>query len=165
MDALMQRMISVAGENMPEEAKGQMQEGLKSVMNDEMLKGLIEQSFKIFPDKKVSVGDSWNAKMEMKSIMDMNVESTYTLKKVENGIATLDIKSKITSSGSEKMIQGTKVEMSVNGMQTGTMDVEVASGMTMKSSIVQKIDSKMKAQGQEIPISVNGTTTIKTVKL
>ena len=57
------------------------------------------------------------------------------------------------------------METSINGSQTGTMELEVGSGMTLSSNIVQKIDSKMKANGTEIPIKVNGTTTIKTTKL
>ncbi len=165
MDALMQKMISSAGEDLPAEVKAQMAEGIKAMMNDDMLKGLAEQSFKIFPDKAVKPGDNWTSKIETKSFLDMVTETTYTLKKVENGIATLDIKSTITPLGKEKMVNGTKVEMSVNGTQTGTMELEVATGMTLSSNIIQKIDSKMKAEGTEIPIKVNGTTTIKTTKL
>jgi Family of unknown function (DUF6263) len=165
MDALMQKMINSAGGDLPAEVKAQMAEGIKAMMNDDMLKGLAEQSFKIFPDKAVKPGDSWTSKTETKSFLDMLTETTYTLKKVEKGIATLDIKSTITPLAKEKMVQGTKVEMSVNGTQTGTMELEVATGMTLSSNIIQKIDSKMKAEGTEIPIKVNGTTTIKTTKL
>jgi len=165
MDLLMDKMIKSAGENLPQEVKAQMGEGIKAMMNDEILKGLAEQSFKIFPDKKVKVGDSWNAKMGTKSFLDMIIETTYTLKKLENGIATMDIKSKILPDGKEKIIQGTKVETSVTGTQTGTMELDVTSGMTLSSKISQNIDSKMKANGMEIPITVKGTITIKTTKL
>ena len=165
MDLLMQKMVNSAAENLPPEAKAQMSEGIKAMMNDDMLKGLTEQSFKIFPDKKVKPGDSWVSKMETKSFLDMIIETTYTLTKVENGIATLDIKSTITSDGKEKMVQGTKVETTLTGTQTGTMELETATGMTLSSNIIQKIDSKMKANGIEMPMKVNGTTTIKTTKL
>ena len=165
MDGLMQKMVNSAGEDLPAEVKAQMAEGIKAMMNDDMLKGLAEQSFKIFPDKAVKPGDSWTSKIETKSFLDMVTQTTYTLKKVEKGIATLDIKSTITPLGKEKMVQGTKVETSISGTQNGTMELEVASGMTLSSNIVQNIDSKMKANGTEIPIKVNGTTTIKTTKL
>ncbi len=165
MDILMQKMINSAGENLPAEIQTQMAEGIKAMMNDEMLKSLAEQSFKIFSDKAVKPGDSWISKIETRSVLDMITETTYTLKKIENGIATLDIKSAITPLGKEKMIEGTKVETSITGTQTGTMELEVATGMTLSSNIVQKIDSKMKANGTEIPIKINGTTTVKTTKL
>ncbi|MES2774572.1 MAG: DUF6263 family protein [Bacteroidota bacterium] len=165
MEELMEKMVATAGQDLPAEAKAQMSEGIKSLMSDEMLKGLAEQSFKIFPDKKVKAGDSWKSKMETKSFLDMITETTYTLKKVENGIATLDLKSTIAPSGKEKIIQGTKVETSVTGTQTGTMELDVATGMMLNSNIIQKIDSKMKANGMEIPIKVNGTSTMKSTKL
>ncbi|MEO7313195.1 MAG: DUF6263 family protein [Chitinophagaceae bacterium] len=165
MDLMMQKMINAAGDSLPSEAKAKMAEGIKEMMNDDMLKSLTEQSFKIFPDKKVKVGDTWTSKIETKSFVDMVTETTYSLKKIDNGVASLDIKSVITPGANEKVIQGTKVETNLTGTQTGTMELEVATGMTLSSNLVQKIDCKMKANGMEIPIKINGVTTVKTTKL
>jgi len=165
MDGLTKRMVDAAGKNLSPAQAAQMGESLKSVMSDDMLRSMTEQSFKIFPYKKVRVGDSWVASTKTKSIVDMIVTTTYTLQKIENGTATLGVSSVITPDGGEKVMDGQRVQQTLSGSQTGTMEVELASGMTMHASINQKSTGQLRTDSLQMNIVIDGTTSIGTVKL
>ena len=165
MDGLNQKMVAAAGKDLSPEQATQMSESLKSVMSDDMLRSMTEQSFKIFPYKKVKVGESWIASSRTKSIIDMILTTTYTLQKIENGIATLSVSSVITADGAEKTMDGQRVQQTLTGSQTGTMEVELASGMTMNANINQKSNGRLSTDSLQMKIDISGVTNIGTVKL
>lgn len=139
--------------------------GMQSVMNEDILKNMIEQSLKIFPDGKVATGDSWKKDMTIKQPLPMNIASTYTLKDVSGSNAKLDVSSTITPGQGGMQMMGMTIETDLSGTQKGSMELEAATGMVLSSKIHQDIAGKMKAGGMEIPMKLQSDIEIKSTKL
>lgn len=108
------------------------------------------QGMATLPTKPVSLGDSWDSESEMNSNgIYMKIKDKWTLESVTNGMAHIKVKSIFENSKSK--IEGQKVELS--GTQSGTVDVEVATGMSIKSDMVQ--DMEISVDGQKMAIKNN----------
>ena len=143
----------------------QLTAGMKSFMSDDILKNMMEQSFKVFPDNSVKQGESWKKDMVISKPMPMNIASNFTLKNVASNIAKLDVASVITPGKGGMEMMGMTIETEMNGTQSGTMDVDVETGMALNTDIKQNIAGKMKVMGQEIPMNISSVITMKATKL
>lgn len=117
---------------MDEAKKKQVIEGFKNQFNENAVKESFGQSFDIFPDKKVKVGDSWEKKTVM-SVKDtkMTTSTTYTVKGIKGNTMELDTKSK----------------MSFNGMPAdmkGTLFVDINTGLVKNGTIKQNMGGERK---------------------
>lgn len=140
-------------------------ETLKSFISKEALKSTIEQSFNIFPDKPVKAGDSWKKTVAVESPYKMQLDNSYKLIKVENGLAYLDIATTISSNGAQKMsANGMEMSMDLTGEQKGTITVDEQTGMIKGSDILQNLKGKMEMMGQEIPMEITTNSNMKLVK-
>lgn len=132
-------------------------------MDAEAMKQMMQTSFNIFPDKPVKVGESWTKTSDMNmQMMKMKMDTKYTLKKVDGDKATIEMDGKI-STGAGTEVQGMKLDL--NGTQTGTMEVEIATGQAVSGDIKQIIKGKMQAGGQEIPMDVTSEIKITGKKM
>jgi hypothetical protein len=95
----------------------------------------------------------------------MNIASNFTLKNVASNIAKLDVASVITPGKGGMEMMGMTIETEMNGTQSGTMDVDVETGMALNTDIKQNIAGKMKVMGQEIPMNISSVITMKATKL
>jgi len=93
------------------------------------------------------------------------LNNTYTLKSVENDIATVLVSSAMKIPGTEMEQNGMKMNISMDGKQSGAMEISVPTGQVLSGKIQQTIDGNMEAQGQKIPMSINGTINISSKKL
>lgn len=124
----------------------------EKIMGKDFVKSMIEQSFKIYPSKKVSVGDTWSDSMTLTAGLDFKMANNFTLKGVDNNKATIDIASDITSGSMDMGMM--KIETNMKGTQKGTMEVDVPTGMTTSSDLDQDIAGNMKIMGMEIPVKI-----------
>ena len=143
----------------------QMIAGARNFMSDDILKNMMEQSFKIFPGTKVKTGDSWKKSMIITRPLPMNIESNFTLDKVEGNVAKLNIASVVTPGKGGMEMMGTTIETELSGTQSGSMDIDTETGMTIVADIKQNIAGNMKAMDQVIPLSINSVITMKMKKL
>jgi len=111
---------------------------------EDATKRMLEQVF--YPDKEVKVGDNWdknfsfklsNAVIALKDEYE-NIKSTYTLKSVENGIASLDVVSSsntnpYTSSDSDKESENFTMIEGSYGESKGEINLDVKTGMLINS--------------------------------
>ena len=164
MNGLLPRIIA-ASNNTDEVTKEQMVAGMKNFMSDEILKNMMEQSFKIFPGNKVKTGDSWRKMMVIAKPMPMNIDSKFTLKDADGKLAKVNVASVITPGQGGMEMMGMKIETEMSGTQSGSMDIDMETGMTISSDITQKVGGKMKAMGQEIPMTINSVITTKWTRL
>jgi len=126
--------------------------------NEGTTKNMFEQSFKMYPDKEVAVGDSWNSNVSLPVVAGMtnNIQNTYTLKSVENGIAMLDVASVANMSANN----AADVEGELSGGYKGTMTLNVQTGMLINSTLEGNINGKMTTQGMEILMDMASKMTI-----
>lgn len=128
----------------------------KSMKND------LSNSSTTFPKKPIGIGDTWQKDVPV-TTDDMNyiTANTYTLSKVSNGVAYINIKSTIKQTPNA---DGTEASSKIAGGQTGTLEVDIATGWTIKSTIKQSLTITTEDYGTVYITEMNGTTTIETIK-
>ncbi|QES89727.1 DUF6263 family protein [Rhizosphaericola mali] len=134
--------------------------------NSESIKKLFEQSFQIYPDGPVAVGDTWKKTLNVKNGIDLTANTIYTLEKVEGTTAFVKITGTIGSNGLQKFeTNGMTLEMSLDGTQSGELQINTKTGMFDSSNIIQDLSGKINAMGQEIPMKINTNATLSSTKV
>jgi len=159
MDAVAEDMINaIAGDG---QLAAQMGAQMKTQFSDDALKTSFEQMFRIYPAKAVRVGESWNNESTM-SVNNMNTthKTKYTLKGISKNMATIAVVSDV------EMDSGAMMEGRLAGTQTGTILVDVKTGLPVTNDISGNIKGSLKAQGMDIQmdLSLKTKTTAKEVK-
>lgn len=116
---------------------------------------VVDAFFYTLPAGK-KVGDSWTDSTMVKS---MKTIKHYTLKSIDNGIATLDLKSTINGTGDTEM-QGTSVSFTMNTTGNSTMLVDTKTNRVKKNSTTADLGMTMDVMGQSMPITSKSTTTV-----
>jgi hypothetical protein len=131
-----------------------------SKLTDSSMRNMIEQSLNIYPDKPVRLGESWQRKyLTNMGFIDMEVTNDYKLVSVDNGIAHLETKATIRTIPSTTPNEQ-HMEMEMSGTQSGTMDIDINTGLIQDSELVQQVSGKMKIPGAEIPMKLHSDTRI-----
>ncbi|GAB4092492.1 DUF6263 family protein [Flaviaesturariibacter terrae] len=136
MQALADDMAN--GMNVADELKGAVQQSFSSQFDETKMMQTF-QAYYIYPDKAVKVGDSW---VRESTASGVNMRNTYTVRSVEGGKVTLDVKGDIGND-------------SVKGTQTGTLLIEQATGLIISGNMLQhfegaaRIDNKVTYSGRE----------------
>jgi len=127
----------------------QISASMKQSFSDEAMKATLEQSFKIYPDNEVNIGDSWSVKLSF-SIASMvsEMENIYTLKSISGNIAFIDLVSSFSASPTVGM------SGELGGTQKGTLEMDIKTGMPLKSNIVQDLKGNLSIQGYDIVMNV-----------
>lgn len=147
VDALLDSMVDPANPN-----AAAMRAQLSNSMNDSTLRSSTEREFSIYPSHPVKPGDTWSTTTSLAmGILSMRVASTYKLNSVRNGLAYLGVTSKMTGQGA----------MDMDGTQTGTLEVETATGMLTDSKIAQTLTSRAGAPTAKIVTTIHITGTKK----
>ncbi|MDJ0363796.1 DUF6263 family protein [Hymenobacter sp. H14-R3] len=129
-----------------------MRAQLNKSLNDSTLRGDMEQSFYIYPGHAVKPGDTWSRTIKLAvGPLSIRAASIYKLTSMSAGVAHLGIISKLEGQGA----------MDMDGTQTGTMDVELATGMLLDSKIAQTLTSKAGAPTAKITTTIHITGTKK----
>ena len=134
-------------------------EMLKQTFGDSSLVQNMNQITNIYPGKAVDIGDTW-VKTFSGTIANMMVSKATTsieLAEVNGEVAVLSMDaqlsfSKAPEAGGNPMLASAEFEM--NGTQSGTITVDIASGLPIQSTLKQDISGTMSIQGMEIPISI-----------
>ena len=89
--------------------------------------------------------------------MDMLVNSEYKLLSVVDGVANVEINATIKSVPSDNpQMKGMDIEMT--GTQSGTMEIDVKSGLINASKFKQEVSGNMKIPGEVIPMTLSAET-------
>ena len=139
--------------------KTTMEKSLKNQFGEQGVKDMMVNITGIYPDGPVSEGDSWNKRFVMSAGMGMILESACTLKKRKNGVAIIDVNTKISpNTETPPMDMGfAKISYDISGVQKGTVEVDEATGWPIRSKFTQEFSGITKVEGatsMEIPISV-----------
>jgi hypothetical protein len=138
-DALMNSMADSM--MLDDETRMAMQQVLEQQFNDAAVKRMFEQSINIFPNEKVKVGDSWNKDLETPASLlgGIKMTNTYTVKEIEGNTALLDLSSDINT-GSGDLV----------GMQSGTLAVDIPTGLVVNARITQRFKSRTKDKPMDL---------------
>lgn len=127
----------------------------KQLFSKDQLNDLFAIMFSAYPKKSVKIGDSWNAHVtkDINGFL-MTVNLTYTLTKVENGIANISLDGIIDSKGD---IGDYKMPISMNGTEKGTVEITLATGYLHSSAYDMNIDGNIEAGDQKVPMKIKAT--------
>ncbi len=153
--------------------KALIEKNLKKQFTDEAMKEQMQSSLAIFPDKPVGVGDSWEKKFSGMGMFPCIVENTWTLKSRKDGVATIDVISKVKPDPDGKPVDMGVVKLTykLSGEMSGSTKVKESTGWAVSSKIKQKISGTVKMEspamgeeGMSFPISIDSTITIESVE-
>lgn len=86
--------------------------------------------FRFYPDDPISVGDSWEIETELNMGMPFMVTAVYTLDEVVDAEAMIDVVIELETDGSPlELGQGVEAEAFLSGTQSGTLTVDLESGL------------------------------------
>lgn len=143
---------------------------LKQSFGDSSLIQSMNQITNIYPNETVAMGDTWVKTFSgsIANLLQSEATSHFTLSKLEGNTAVLAVDaqltfSKFTGEGGNPMLQGAAFNM--KGTQQGTIEVDVESGLPIRSEINQNITGSMDMQGMSIPMSITSNITSTGKKL
>ncbi len=127
-------------------------------LNDSTIRRMMQQSLNVYPTKPVKPGDTWQTEyVTNMGFMDMLVNSEYKLLSVVDGVANVEINATIKSVPSDNpQMKGMDIEMT--GTQSGTMEIDVKSGLINASKFKQEVSGNMKIPGEVIPMTLSAET-------
>lgn len=132
-DQLVRRLVDRLVKGASDSTKDLLAGRMKQFLPQKKLCQTFEQAWNIYPDKAVGIGDTWDK--EINDIMGMqgNLVTTYTLKELNQGSATLSAH----SVANDLKIKTELGSMVFNGDQTGTTIVDVNTGNVINSRLAQ----------------------------
>ena len=159
MDAIVESMMQSVASGNPMGA--QMGASMKQQFNDDAMKSTFEQSFKIYPDRAVKAGDSWNTEQTTSQAgMNSIIKTQYTVKEIKNNIATIQLESNVSMKPATQGMEG-----DLSGMQTGVLLVDAKTGMTISSELTQNIKGSVKMQGMDVSMELISEIKISTEEI
>lgn len=132
----------------------------QQLIEEGVMKKSTDQLFSLFPDSAVKIGDKWTLQSTQKGEINLNVTTTCTLEEISNGKAIITSESKLSRDPSAKTIMGFELTGDLNGRQTGESEVDIKTGMLVKSSMTGTIKGKLQIMGREIPLSIKNKVTM-----
>jgi hypothetical protein len=121
----------------------------------------MEQIFQIFPDSAVHVGDKWKLSKRQSDELGVTAHSNFTLKSIEDGIATISANGVIASDTTTTQLMGQTVSAKLSGEQTAEYELEAQTGMLLKSNSKAKIEGTVQMLGREIPVNIEIVVEVK----
>lgn len=120
--------------------------------SDTAIHNMLQQLFNVYPNKPVKIGDTWTSKSESAiSFLNAASDNTYKLVSVSNGIAHIEINSNLVSGAADNPeIKG----LNMRGTQTGTLDIEISTGLIVDYKLTRHMDGDMDMMGMSAPTTI-----------
>ena len=171
VDLLLKGMIN----NMdlpPQADKKQIEMMVNQQFGDKSIREMMENLMAIYPENPVAIGDSWSRSFTLTRGFPAYFESVWTLKEIKDGKATVQLNTKIkgiTLPPSKDRAPTPKYK--ITGEQSGTYEIDVATGWVLKSKMNQKLSGKIEIEKSEqvqkamsFPVSIESIITTEAVK-
>ena len=124
------------------EQKKQFVEYFKQGFNEKMIKEEFSAGINILPKKGVKLGESWTISENIDPEGKVKSNITYTLNKIENGVAEVSVTGNIPAKSNKQTQNGITMTMSVEGSQNGTLKIDENSGWVLSSKMNIKTTNK-----------------------
>lgn len=154
-------------------AREEMISAIRSQFGEDALRQALEQITGFYPESPVRTGDEWSSEKLATTGFPMKVVDNYTLRYRENGVATIDLSSVISSSpDSEGVRMGpASIFYDIAGSQNGSIEVDESTGLPIRSDINMSLSGTVKASGipdeepQSWPIRNDGRVVVTFEKM
>jgi len=120
--------------------------------NDSSIRKIMLHILQVYPGRDVQPGDIWERTyLTSVGFANVRVKNKYQLVSVIDGIAHIELQGRVTS---EKNEQAQNSNMTLNGVQTGSLDIAVNSGLVEHGKILQTLSGDMNITGANTPVTV-----------
>lgn len=109
--------------------------GFKQSFNENSLKEQLGKNINIFPAKGTKIGQSWSETENVTPDGSVKISTTYTLTKVENGVAEISIKGGIPRKAKSESKNGLSHSISLEGNQNGTIRLDANTGWILGTKL------------------------------
>lgn len=109
--------------------------GFKQSFNENSLKEQLGKNINIFPVKGTKIGQSWSETENVTPDGSVKISTTYTLTKVENGVAEISIKGGIPRKAKSESKNGLSHSISLEGNQNGTIRLDANTGWILGTKL------------------------------
>lgn len=137
----------------------------KQLVEENFVRKNVDQIFKITPDSAVHIGDSWKLVSKQKGDLSFNINNTFILNSISDGIARIGSTGRITSDSAAVTLKDISVSSNMSGDQKGDYEVDAVSGMLLDCNIGSSVNGTMQMMGRDIPVSVTSTIKMKGKKI
>jgi hypothetical protein len=133
---------------------------IRQQLSEPNLKQSLHDVFAPFPDHPVAIGESWTRALPVSMGFPMNLRTTYTLKSVEDGVASIAIAGKATTAPNAMLDMGAvKMDYDLKGEQTGSLEITQSTGWTRSASLSQHLAGSATLRGpnadpQIVPMTI-----------
>jgi hypothetical protein len=147
----------------------QMAQSMQMFLNDDNFGNFVGQTFNYFPEEAIEEGKIWTSSFKLPAAMNMDIMMEYEAAAIEKESVLLNVNSDVDMDTPIEQ-NGMKIDMKMIGNMSGTMKINPQDGWVTGSELDQKFNMNMKMKNPqngedlEIPMSVNGKTTITVVK-
>lgn len=117
-------------------------------------------NFAVYPEKPVSVGDSWEKDIEPIKTSDMKFHAKYTVLKLSSSEAVLQLEGTITANKMDEV----DADMNLSGEQKGEITIDVKTGWLIKSEVQQDLKLDIDQDGVKFPATISGLITTTSSK-
>lgn len=135
-------------------ARAVAQKQLDKIIGEGMIQKNLDQLFKIFPDSTIRVGDKWKINSKQNGDFNLNVNTSYQLKDINDNIALINSESDIASDNTPIAMMGYQLVPNLKGTQDGKYEVNTKTGMLMKGTVKSEIKGNVQMAGREVPIKI-----------
>ncbi len=155
--------------SMPAQQQQQMESQIKQAYGKDAFKGNIEMVMSIFPENKVSIGETWTEKTNIESGMSAVVISTYKLSEIAPDYILITGESDLKSESDEFVeTNGVPVKYDLTGDVVSEVKVDPHTRWIIEANVEQNIEGQLliKANPQteevmEIPMKVKNEILIE----
>lgn len=120
--------------------------------SDSSIRKIMLHSLEVYPDRAVEIGDIWDKTFSTSvGFANVRIKNKYQLVSIENGLAHIELQGRISSDNAE---QTQNSSMSLNGTQSGSLDIVLNSGLVQNGKINQKLSGDMDITGESTPVAI-----------
>jgi len=88
----------------------------------------------------------------------MNLEGSYTLKDVKDGVATIGLAADISMKNDSLQLQGMTAKVDFKGTYSGDYLMDINSGLGKTASLSMPLKGTMEIMGMSVPVEMNTKT-------
>jgi hypothetical protein len=164
MEKMIDAMFSVFDDEIDDFTKEQMVAQLGQQFDSESMQTTMGQSFAIFPENPVRIGESWKTTGTVNAgQVNLNMDMKTTLKSVNSHIAVLHVHGEFsTDAPIVQVTNGMETSVTLTGTQHGTMEIDMNTGWIIKGELTQDMKTEVEVQGMKLPQTISSKITILT---
>ena len=167
LDEMFQQIAADAG--MTDEEADAFTKGLSGAFGEDAMQSQLDAMFAYYPNHPLEVGSTWEGDVTTNVLVPLDMHNTYTVKSWEDDTAVIEVSSTFETSPDETQQNGDtfNIAYDLKGNQSGTMTVDIATGMLTASKLEQHMEGKLLLQAPnsdvnvDVPLTADSTFTIE----